>query len=161
MLTTFLVNRWRIWAGTRPAHIIIQCAVSLIALCLSCTVLSSIIGCSGAGQSVDALFATASSQLANARKSGAEQYAESQLEEAMSLLAEAEVAIENKDRGARALLEKAFAQARLAEALARQSKAETETAKLEVELEKASTEADQARQERQSAENKLTQMMLE
>ena len=161
MLTTFLANKWRIWAGPQPAHTTIQCAVSLIALCLSCTVLFLIIGCSGAGQSVDALFATASSQLADARKSGAEQHAEPQLEAAISLLAEAEVAIENKDKGARALLEKASAQARLAEALARQSRAETETAKLEVELGKASTEADQARQERQSAENKLAQMMTE
>ncbi len=154
------IHRYDIWAGPRPAHIITQYAVLLITLCLSCSALFSIAGCS-AGQPIDALFAAASSRLADARKAGAEQFAESELKEAASLLAEAELAIENKDKGARSFVDKALAQARLAEALARQSKAENEMAQLEVELEKVSTEADQARQERQTAESKLTQIMSE
>ncbi len=155
-----LIHRYDIWAGPRPAHIITQYVVFLVAFCLSCTALFSVVGCS-IGQPIDALFAAASSQLADARKAGAEQFAESELREGVSLLAEAEVAIENKDKGARALVNKALAQARLAEALARQSKAENETAQLEAELEQASTEADQAYQEQQAAESKLTQMMSE
>ena len=138
-----------------------QYVVSLIAFCLSCSVLLSVVGCSGVGQSVDALFASASSRLADARKAGAEKFAESEFQEAASLLTEAEVAIENGDKGARVLVEKALIKARLAEALARQSKAESETAQLEAELEKASSEADQARQERQAAESKLAQMTSE
>ena len=133
----------------------------MIVLCLSCLILFWVIGCGGAGQSIDALFVAVNSQLADARKAGAEQYSEPQLEEAESLMAQAEVAVENKDKGARTLMEKALAKARFAEALARQLKAENETAQLEMELEKASSEASQARQERQAAENKLTQMTPE
>ncbi|MFC1714440.1 DUF4398 domain-containing protein [Candidatus Poribacteria bacterium] len=155
-----LIHRYDIWAGPRPAHIITQYLVLLVVFCLSCSALFSVVGCS-AGQPIDVLFAAASSQLADAQKAGAEQFAESELKEGVSLLAEAELAIENKDKGARVIINKALAQARLAEALARQSKAENETAQLEAELEKASTEADQAHQERQAAESKLTHMMSE
>ena len=118
-------------------------------------------GCSGAGQSIDVLFAAANSRLADARKAGAEQFAESELKEAVSLLSEAEIAIENRDKRARVLVEKALTKARLAEALAGQVKAENETAQLEVELEKTSSEADQVHQERQAAESKLTRMTSE
>jgi len=151
------IRRCHIWADLRPAHIITK----MIVFCLSCLILLWVIGCGGAGQSVDALFVAVNSQLADARKAGAEQYAESELEEAVSLMAKAEVAVENRDKGARTLMEKALAKARFAEALARQLKAENETTQLEMELEKASSEASQARQERQAAESKLTQMTSE
>lgn len=154
-------NRCRIWAGLRPAHIVTKNAMPLIVLCLSGITLLWAMGCGGSGQSVDVLFATANTQLDDARKAGAEQYAKSELEEAVSLLAEAEAAIESEDKGAQVLLKKAMAKAKLAEALTRQLEAESETAQLETELEKASSEAAQARQERQAAESKLVQMTSE
>jgi hypothetical protein len=120
-------------------------------------VLLSVAGCSATGQSVDILFAAANSQLASARKAGAEQLAESEFQQASGLLAEAEIALKNRDKGARSLIQKAYSKARLAEALAKQSKAETEAARLEAELERASAEASSARLERQSAESELGQ----
>jgi len=127
----------------------------------ACCVLLLVTGCSGAGQSVGVLFAAANSRLATARKAGAEQYAESELEEAVALLTEAETAIANKNKEARFLAEKALAKARLAEALALQLKAEGETTQLEAKLEKASSEADQARRERRAAESELERMTAE
>ena len=137
-----------------------RCTALLMGPCLLCFVLLSVAGC-GAGQSIDALFAAADSRLADARKAGAEQYAKSALAEAEATLAEAETAIENKDKGARALVEKAAARARLAEALTKQLRAESETTQLETELEVAFSEANQARQERRSAEGELERISSE
>jgi len=120
-------------------------------------VLFSLIGCGGAGQSVEVLFADASSQLASAQKAQAEQFAKSEFEEARTLLSEATRLIEGGDAGALSLTKKAYAKARLAEALARQRKAETEAVRFEADLEKAMAEADRARLERQSAERELDQ----
>ena len=135
--------------------------VSLLALCYTlcvlCLVIPSVIGCSAKGQNTDVLFASANSQLASAQKAGAEQLAEPEFEEARISLIEAESAIENGDKRARTLIEKAHARARLAEAMAKQRRTENEAARLRVELEEASTEADRARLERQSAENELNE----
>ena len=125
----------------------------LIVLCL----VSCLAGCSATGRSVDVLFAAATSQLASARKAGAEQLVESEFEEAARLLAEAEIALKNRDKEARSLIQKAHSKARLAEALTKQSRAETEAAQLEAELEEALVEASRARLERQSAESELGQ----
>ena len=135
-------------------------AALLMGPCLLCFVFLSVVGC-GAGQSIDALFAAADSHLVDARRAGAEQYAKSALSEAEASLAEAETAIENKDKSARALVEKAVARARLTEALTKQLRAESETTQLEAELEVAFSEANQARQERRSAESELEQMSSE
>ena len=125
----------------------------LAVLCL----VSCLSGCSATGQSIDALFAVANSQLASAQKVGAEQLAESEFQEARTLLAEAEVALKNRDKGARSLIQKAHTKARLAEALATQSRAESEATQLEAELEEAQEEAVRARMERRSAESDLGQ----
>jgi hypothetical protein len=122
---------------------------------LLCSVFSAVVGCSGAGQSIDVLFTAANSRLSSAQEAGAAEYAKPEFEEAGDLLTRAEIALKNKDKGARAIIGKAHAKARLAEALARQSKAETEAAKLEADLEKALAEADRVREERQSAESEL------
>ena len=137
-----------------------RCAVPLMGLCLLCFALLSLVGC-GAGQSIDALFAATDSHLADARKAGAEQYAKSELDEAEAALAEVEAAIEGKDKGARVLVKKALAKARLVEALTNQLKAESETTQLEVELEAAFSEASQAGQDRQSAERELERISSE
>jgi hypothetical protein len=125
----------------------------LYVLCL----VSCFSGCSATGQSVDALFAVANSQLASAQKAGAEQLAESEFQETRALIAEAEVALKNRDKETRSLIQKAHAKARLAEALAKQSRAESEAARLEAELENAQEEATRARLERRSAESELGQ----
>jgi hypothetical protein len=132
-------------------------------LLLCSLLLLSMVGCSATGQSVDALFAAANSQLASARHAlegsetevGAGQLAGFEFEEAKALLAEAESAMKNRGKETRSLIRKAHAKARLAEALARQSRAETEAMQLEAELEKAKDEANRARLERQSAESEL------
>ena len=117
--------------------------------------LLSLAGCSATGPSTDALFASANSQLSSAQKAGAEQLAESDFEEAVTLLSGAETALKNRDKQARSLVQKAHAKARLVEALARQLKAENEAAQLEAELEKAREEATRARLERRAAEDEL------
>ncbi len=122
---------------------------------LLCSVFSAVVGCSGAGQSIDVLFTAANSRLSSAQEAGAAEYAKPEFEEAGNLLARAEIALKNKDKGARALIGKAHAKARLAEALARQSKAETEAAQLEADLEKALAEANRVSEERQSSESEL------
>lgn len=139
-----------------------------IALCcmiyVLCSVIFSVVGCgvfvsseTDAGQSTDALFAAANSQLASAQKAGAERLAESGFEEARALFAEAEIALENGDKEARTLIQKAHTKARLAEALARQARAETEVVQLEAELEKASAEASRVRLDRRASESELEQ----
>ena len=129
-------------------------------LCVStilCLVLFSMAGCSTTGQSIDALFAAANSQLASAQKAGAERLAESEFEKAKARLAEAEIASKNNDKETRSLVEKAHAQARLAEALAEQAQAESELAQSAAELEKVSAKANSVRLERKAAESQLDQ----
>ena len=155
-----IIHKNHVWAGAAPAHTIMRRAASLIGLCLLCFALLSVVGC-GAGQSIDALFAAADSHLADARKVGAQQYAKSELDEAEAALAEVEAAIESKDKGARVLVKKALAKARLVEALTNQLKAESETTQLEAELEVVFSEANQASQDRQSAERELERMSSE
>jgi len=128
---------------------------------LLCSAIFAVVGCGGTGQPIDALFAAANSQLASAQEAGAAEYAKPEFGEAGDLLAEAQVALENKDKGARALLEKAYTKARLAEARARQSKAEAEAAQLEADLEKALAEAKSVREERQAAESVLDQESMD
>lgn len=152
-----IIHKNHVWAGAAPAHIIIRRAAPLMGLCFLYSALLSVVGC-GAGQSIDALFAAADSHLADARKAGAEQYAKSELDEAEAALAEVEAAIESKDKGARVLVKKALAEARLVEALTNQLKTESETTQLEAELEAAFSEANQAGQDRQSAERELERM---
>ena len=118
----------------------------------------AVAGCGGGGQSIDALLADARSQLATAQEAGAEQFAEPDYAGAVALLAEAEIALRNKDKSAPYLLEKLDAKARLAEALARQSIAEAELARLETELEEASAEANRILTEYQSAEEELARL---
>jgi len=142
--------------GTRKREGEYTLTRSLVPIAL-CLVLFSVAGCSATGGSVDVLFAAANSQLASAKKVGAEQLAESEYQQASRLLAEAEIALKNRDKGARSLIQKAHSKARLAEALARQLRAETEAAQLEAELERALVEASRARLERQSAESELEQ----
>ena len=127
------------------------------ALCVLCSVLFLMAGCGGGGQSIDALFAAANSQLASAQKAGAEQLAKSEFEEASALLAESEIAMGTRDQEAQSFTKKAHIKARLAEALARQSKAESEAVQLEADLEKASAEASSVRLERRAAESELDQ----
>ena len=115
----------------------------------------TVTGCSAKGQYTNSLFAAASSQLASAQKAGADQFAESEFEEARDWLTQAETALRNKDNQARLFIQKAHAKARLAEALARQAKAERELAKLEAELDEASAEANRVRLEREAAETEL------
>jgi hypothetical protein len=124
---------------------------------LLCSALLAVVGCSGTGEPVDVLLDAANSQLTKAQEAGAPEYARPEFDEASDLLAEARMALETKDKGARVLIERAYARARLAEALAKQSKSENEATQLEAELEKALMEANRARKERQSAESELAQ----
>jgi hypothetical protein len=156
-----IIHKDRMRAGSGPARtIILRRAVCLFSFCLLYSTLISILGCSS-GPSVDALLVTANSHLADAEKAGAGQYAKSELDEATAALAEAEAAIQSKDKSARVLVGKALAKARLAEALAQQAKAEEETTQLEAELEVIFSEADQARQDRRSAESELERISSE
>jgi hypothetical protein len=136
------------------AHLLSPCLRVSVSLGL---MLFLSVGCSVPGQSTDVLIADARSRLVSAKEYGAEHLAKLEFEEAEALLAEAEAALENRQKGARSLIEKAYAKARLAEALARQSEAEAEAMRLETELEKASQEANIARQEREAAESELGQ----
>ena len=122
---------------------------------LLCSALFAVVGCSGTGEPVDMLLNAANSQLTSAQEAGAAEHAKPEFDEASDLLAEAQMALEAKDKGARALIERAYARARLAEALARQSKSETEATQLEAELDRALIEANRASEERQSAESEL------
>ena len=160
-LMKMLIHKFNSWAGSKPAHDTKHNYLPGTALCFLYAALLAMVGCAGTGQSVDALFADANTYLADAQKAGAEEYAKSELAEATALLAEAEVAIANKDKSAQVLAERALVRARYVEALTKQLKAEGETIQLEAELEKASAEADQARQEREAAEAKLAEISPE
>ena len=139
--------------GSRPtSHV--SCLMSCVLYLMFCVFLT-VTGCSAKGQYTNSLFAAASSQLASAQKAGADQFAESEFEEARDWLTQAETALRNKDNQARLFIQKAHAKARLAEALARQVKAESELAQLEAELEEASAEANRVRLEREAAETEL------
>jgi hypothetical protein len=137
-----------------PAHFLI-CALLL------CFAIFAVVGCGGIGLSNDAMYTAASSQLTSAQEAGAAEYAKAEFEEAENLLAEAEVAMGNKDSRASLLIERACAKARLAEALARQSKAEAEAAKLEADLEESLEAVERASEERKSAESDLAQESME
>ena len=143
-------------AGTRrnTGDLAFPALTSFVSCVLLCSAIFAVMGCSS-GQPIDGLFTAASSQLTRAQEAEAAEYAKPEFEEAKDLLAEAYMALENKDKSARNLVEKARVSSRLAEARARQSKAEAEAAQLEADLEKALEEASRVREERQSAESEL------
>jgi len=123
--------------------------LAIILLCLA--------GCGTTNQSFDVLFNRISSQIEIAQKAEADKFANTEFEDAKSLLDGAKSAPKSKQK--EILAKRAYAEARLAEAIAKQMKAENEAVQLEAELKTIEENANKIRLERQTVENELNQLL--
>ena len=128
---------------------IVKFVASIFLFCLT--------GCGITNQSFDVLLNNANSQVEIAQKTGADQLASAEFVEAKSLLEGAKSAQKSKQK--EILVRKAYAKARLAEAIAKQVKAENEAVRLEAELKAIEEDANKIRLERQTIENELNRLL--
>jgi len=114
-------------------------------------------GCGVKNQSFDVLSSKANSEIEIAQKAGADQLASTEFEESKSLLEGAKSATKSKQK--EKFVKRAYAKARLSEALAKQVKAENEAIQLETELKTIEEDANKIRLERQTVESELNQLL--
>lgn len=127
-----------------------------ILLFLPLAIMVLISACGSSGQFNAGAIYEARAQMSVAKRSGAEELAQAEFQEASRILSEAEEAISKKrEKEAYKLGYIAYLKARLAEAVAIRNKAEREADIEEAEFSSAEVELNKSRQERKSVEEEL------